>query len=106
MATEPVLGVPEMWPALLDHLPFAAGRGGATHSRYCRSACQARPSHETGRIKFLCRSSMNNRLSPDDEDDEVFDDEEFDEDADPDEDDEDGDPDDEEEEETWQVVAS
>src|SRR5688572_25170342 len=84
VATEPVLGVPEVWPALLDHLPFAAGRGGGTRSRCCRGACQAGPSRETGRIKFLCRSSMNNRLSPDDEDDEVFDDEEFDEDADPD----------------------
>jgi hypothetical protein len=49
---------------------------------------------------------MNIRLSPDDEDDEVFDAEDFDEDADLDEDDEDGDPEEEDEEETWQVVAS
>ena len=98
MAAESVLGLSEVRPPLLDHLPHAARR----HRR--RTGCHARRC-ETGRM-ISAQAHMNTSPSADDDDDEVLEDEEFDEDAERDDDDEDADDDDEEEEETWQVLAS
>jgi phosphopantothenoylcysteine synthetase/decarboxylase len=103
VAAESVLGVSEVRPPLLDHLPHTARR------RRRRTGCHARPC-ETGSQIISAQAHMNTSPSADDEDDEVLEDEEFDEDAERDDDDEDADDDDEdddeEEEETWQVLAS
>jgi hypothetical protein len=73
LAAKPVLGLPEVQPALLDDVPHTAGS-----SARCRRSVPA-----------ACRRSSDS-LDPqelmmefllDDEDDEVFDDEDFDEDA-------------------------
>jgi hypothetical protein len=95
VATKSVLGVPEMRPALLDHIPYPArSRAGDT----C-TAIKADP---------LVGESRAMYFSPDieDEDDEVFDDDDFEEGDASEEDLEDLDEDDQEEEETWQVAAS
>src|SRR5690349_14429095 len=99
MAAQPVLGVSEMRPPLLDDLPV-------TTRRRARRASGPRRRGQTGCRVIFRAGPMNTSPSDDDEDDEVFDDEEFDENSEVDEDDEDSDPDDEEEEETWQVVAA
>jgi len=100
VAAESVLGMSEVRPPLLDHLPPAARRhrrrSTGCHTRRC----------ETGSRMISAQVPMNTSPSADDEDDEVLEDEEFDEDAERDDDDEDADDDDEEEEETWQVLAS
>jgi hypothetical protein len=102
VAAESVLGMSEVRPPLLDHLPHEARR----HRR--RTGCHARRC-ETGSRMISAQVLMNTSPSADDEDDEVLEDEEFDEDAERNDDDEDTDEDDdedEEEEETWQVLAS
>ena len=99
MAAQPVLGVSEVRPPLLDHLPITTRRRARRASGPCRCG-------QAGCRVIFVQVAMNTSPSADDEDDEVFDDQEFDEDSDSDEDDEDTDPDDEEEEETWQVVAA
>jgi hypothetical protein len=96
MAAEPVLGMPEVRPTLLDDLPITARRRSSRGS----------PRDEARRRVISPRPVMNTSSNLSDEDDEVIEDEEFDEDAELDEDDDDNDVDDEEEEETWQVVAS
>ena len=116
LAAEPVLGLPEVQPSLLDNVSVAAGRcaGRGATPRRCRqgsagtAGCCATGSQtgDHGRVASstsgISGYSMDFLL--DDEDDEVFDDEEFDEDSEDDEDAEDSDEDDEEEEETWQVA--
>ena len=93
MATEPVLGVPQVQPSLLDDLSFAARR--------CASRTSPRRgSHGSG------RQAGPRRMMLDDEDDEVFDDEDFDENSDSEDSDEDSDENDDEEEETWQVSSA
>ncbi len=111
MAAEPVLGMPEMWPPLLDNVPHAtrSPRGcadaGSRDLRSCVRGGSTRCRETHSPVIFL-QAAMNTSPSADDEDDEALEDEEFDEDAERDEDDDDTDPDDEEEEETWQVLVS
>jgi hypothetical protein len=94
VATEPVLGLSEVRPALLDNLP---------HPARCRSPLPGRRSQTAGGMTSVQGIPMFPSLHPDDEDDEVLEDEEFDEDAEADDEDDDLESDDEEEEETWQV---
>jgi hypothetical protein len=105
MAAQPVLGVSEVRPPLLDDVPDSTGRGtrrasGATGVCGPAGACQ------TSHPLIPRRLSMNAMPDDEPEDDEVTDDEDFDEDSDVDEDDEDEDDESEEEEETWQVTPS
>ena len=105
MAAQPVLGVSEVRPPLLDDVSDSTGRGtrrtsGATGVCGHADACQA--SHSL----IPCRLPMNAMPDDEPEDDEVTEDEDFDEDSDLDEDDEEEDDDSEEEEETWQVAPS
>ena len=95
MATEPVLGVPELRPALLDDLSHTTGR---------RSRRATRCGETPGRIA-TCRPLMFTNPTDDDDDDEILEDEEFDDGLEGDEDDEDSDDEDDEDEETWLVVA-
>ena len=95
MATESILGVPEVRPALLDDLSHTTGR----RSR------GATPGGKTpGRIT-TCRPPMFTNPTDDEDDDEILEDEEFDDGLEGDEDDEDSDDEDDEDEETWLVVA-
>jgi hypothetical protein len=107
MATESVLGLPEMRPPLLDDLYDAA------RSRRARSAhrdstsgvgTQAGTTRPQTRRDRVMRKLFSSPEDDEDEDD-LFEDEEFDKDVDFDEEDEDVDEDDEEEE-TWQVTPS
>lgn len=119
MATESILGVPEVQPPLLDHVPLAtrhrAGRPRAHRSsgegpgRTAASRSRA-ASRQAGRGRIIPshRSPMDFLLDDEDdedEDDEVLDDEDFDEEKDSDDDEEDPDEDDEEEE-GWQVRSA
>ena len=105
MAAEPVLGLSQVQPTLLDDLSDPAWGGGARRSDTRRGS---RPTSCGGPQAGSCRISdlqtggtMDFFL--DDEDDEVFDDEDFDEDADSEDTDEDEDGDEDEEVEGWQV---
>jgi hypothetical protein len=94
VAAESVLGLPEVWPSLLDYLYHPTRQGS---SSTCATA-------QTYKSVIARVHAMNAKPDSEDEDDEVFEDEDFDEDAELDEDDEDLDEDDGEEEETWQVA--
>ena len=98
MATESVLGMSEVRPALLDDLSHTARR------RRRRTGSHARRCETGSRINRA--GHMNTSPGVDDEDDDVLEDEEFDEDAEREGDEDDDDDDDEDEEETWQVLAS
>ena len=105
MAAEPVLGVSEMRPALLDDVPHTTGRGtprpsGTAGTCSPAGTCQASHSVNPRRL------SMNAMPDDEPEDDEVTDDEDFDENSDLAEDEEDEDEDSDEEEETWQGLPS
>lgn len=114
LATEPVLGVPEVQPALLDNVSVAAWcRAGHSSARRRRggSRCAspgARCARRAPRRQTGLTGSMDFLLD-DEEDEEVFDDEDFDQDKDSEDADEDSEEDDEEddeeEEEGWQVSS-
>jgi hypothetical protein len=98
VAAEPVLGVPEVRPALLDDVSDPTGGRSRPFGRATR--CRENP-----RRISVCRPPMFTSPTDDDDDDEVLEDEEFDEESERDEDDEDLDDEDDEDEETWLVVA-
>jgi hypothetical protein len=116
MATESILGVPEVRPTLLDDVSHTArcrrARNATTGSQGPSCGDAAGSGYSPTRRSQACRGRitasavfMNNLLAlPADDDDEVVDDEDFDDDAELDED-ADEEDDDDEEEETWQVFA-
>jgi len=110
VAAEPVLGVPQVQPSLLDDVSNAAGRSACRRHTACRRRHGSRRagSRQAGRrrVVALRESGYSMDFLLDDEDDEVIDDEDFDEDSEDEDSDEDSDEDDEEEEETWQVSTT
>jgi hypothetical protein len=113
VAAQPVLGLPELWPPLLDHVPVTARRASG---RCAASGCDGgvnvnEPARQDStrriaeKLSPLLSTFMDFLLdAEDDEDDEILDDEEFDEEDAGEDVDEDPDAEDEEEEETWQVA--
>jgi hypothetical protein len=95
LAAQPVLGMPEVRPPLLDNLPHAAWR----HAAGSCPTAQARDFLTVG-------PAMNAKPDIDDEEDEVLEDEDFEDDRESDEEDGDLDEEDDDEEETWQVSPS
>jgi hypothetical protein len=110
VAAQPVLGLPKLWPSLLDHVPVTARRvSGRSAASGCDSGVgvtkAARQAHPRRVAVTFIEYLMDFLLdAEDDEDDEILDDEEFDEEDAAEDEDADPDAEDEEEEETWQVA--
>ncbi len=111
MATQSVLGLPEVRTSLLDHLHHATRRRSAgTGSRSCGSRTQStnRATRTSGTSQWCCCAKasdclMTAYLLPPEEDPEVLDEDEFEDDSDVDADEDEDIDEDDEEEETWQV---